>query len=191
MQAPLESASRRLGALRDARPIASTFVIASPHARAELDRNDYFAGGYWPDAWWPDAAAGGVLSVESHSWDHNHPSIARSVQRDNVRGTFGNIDTWDEAEAEIAQSVALIARVAGTSPRFFAYPWGEPSEYLLRDYLPRRGPELGLKAALSSAPYASGFATEESARWLVPRLVCGHDWKTPGELEALLSPLAR
>ena len=187
----LADAARRLACLRDARPLASTFVIASPAARAELDRNDYFGGGYWPERWWPDAARGHVLSVESHSWDHNHPSIARSLQRDNVRGTFGNIDTWEEAEGEIAQSAEHIARVAGARPRFFAYPWGQPSDYLLREYLPRRGPELGLKAAVSSAPYASGFAAADSNRWLVPRLVCGHDWKSPEGLERLLAPLAR
>src|SRR5688500_12122518 len=72
----LADASRRLACLRGARPLASTFVIASPAARGELDRNDYFGGGYWPDHWWTQAAASGVLSVESHSWDHNHPSIA-------------------------------------------------------------------------------------------------------------------
>jgi len=185
----LSGAAARLGCLSGARPLASTFVIASPDARAELDRKDYFGGGYWPDRWWREAASGDVLSVESHSWDHNHPSIARSVQRDNVRGTFANIGTWDEAEAEVAQSMLYIARVTGVAPRFFAYPWGEPSEYLLRDYLPARGPELGLKAAVSSAPHASGFVDTGSDRWLVPRLVCGHDWKSPGELESLLAPL--
>jgi peptidoglycan/xylan/chitin deacetylase (PgdA/CDA1 family) len=186
----LDEASKRLTCLAAARPLASTFVIASPEARAELDRNDYYAGGYWPERWWPQAAAGGVLSVESHSWDHNHPSIARSLQRDNVRGTFGNIATWDEAEGEVAMSVAYIARASGRPPRFFAYPWGEPSDYLLRDYLPKRGAEIGLKAAVSSAPHASGYATQDSERWLVPRLVCGHDWKSPAELERLLAPLA-
>ncbi len=185
----LAGASPRLACLRGARPLASTFVIASPQARAELDRNDYFAGNYWPEGWWREAASGVTLGVESHSWDHNHPSIARSVQRDNVRGTFANIGTWEEAEAEVAQSVLYIARVAGVAPRFFAYPWGEPSEYLLREYLPARAAELGLKAAVSSAPHASGFVEAGSDRWLVPRLVCGNDWKSPGELESLLAPL--
>ena len=109
----LAEAARHLPALRDARPLASTFVIASPEARVELDRKDYFGGGYWPDGWWRQATSGGVLSVESHSWDHNHPLLERSLQRDNVRGTFGNITTHAEAEGEIAQSVAYIARTAG------------------------------------------------------------------------------
>lgn len=186
----LRDAARRLRALAAARPLASTFVIASPEARAELDRKDYFGGGYWPDDWWPAAAAEGVLAIESHSWDHNHPSLSRSAQRDNVRGTFRNIETFAEAEAEIARSVEHIARATGRSPRFFAYPWGEANEFLMREYLPRRGVALGLAAAVSSAPLAAGFVTDESERWLVPRLVCGHDWKSPEELERLLAPLA-
>lgn len=186
----LREAAARLRCLAGARPLASTFVIASPEMRAEMDRNDYFGGDYWPDRWWREAAQGRELSIESHSWDHNHPSIARSLQRDNVRGTFANIDTLEEAEGEVARSIEHIARTSGTRPRFFAYPWGEPSRYLLDEYLPRRGPGLGLKAAVSSAPHASGFATNESNRWLVPRLVCGNDWKSPAELEALLAPLA-
>jgi hypothetical protein len=50
--------------------------------------------------------------------------------------------------------------------------------------------ELGLRAAFSSAPLSSGFVTEGSERWLVPRFVCGHDWKSPQELEALLAGFA-
>ena len=184
----LRDASRRLSCLRHARPFASTFVIASPDARAELDRTDYFGGDYWPDSWWRAAAGDGTLGVESHSWDHNHPSLARTVQRDNVRGTFRNIETFAEAEAEIAQSVEYIARTAGVSPRFFAYPWGESNAYLAQEYLPRRGRELGLVAAFGSSP---GPVTRASDRWAVPRYVCGHDWKQPEALEALLSEFAR
>src|SRR5690349_14559906 len=115
----LRDAARRLRCLSGARPLASTFVIASPEAREEMDRVDYFGGNYWPDKWWPRAASEGVLGIESHSWDHNHPSISRSVQRDNVRGTFRNIETYEEAEAEIAQSLDYIERVAGKRPAFF------------------------------------------------------------------------
>ena len=184
----LRDASRRLSCLRSARPFASTFVIASPDARTELDRTDYFGGNYWPDSWWSAAARDGALSVESHSWDHNHPSLSRTAQRDNVRGTFRNIETFDEAEAEIAQSVAYIGRTAGVSPKFFAYPWGESNPYLTGEYLPRRGREIGLHAAFGSQP---GVVTAASDRWAVPRYVCGHDWKEPEALEAMLSTLAR
>ena len=189
--AVMAEAATRLACLRGAKPLASTFVIASPEARAELDRKDYFGGGYWTDTWWAEAARGGVLGVESHSWDHNHPSLERSAQRDNVRGTFANIETFAEAEAEIAQSLAYIARVSGVAPRFFAYPWGQANGYLVNEYLPKRGPELGLRAAFSSTPTTSGYVVDASSRWLVPRFVAGYDWKNTGELEALLAGLAR
>lgn len=187
----LAQSARELECLAGARPLASTFVIASPEARDELDRKGYLGGGYWTDSWWGRATGSGVLAIESHSWDHNHPSLARSAQRDNVRGTFENVETEAEAEAEIAQTVPYIARQAGRAPRFFAYPWGHGNEFLVRDYMPRRGPELGFAAAVSSAPFASGFATEASLRWLLPRFVCGHDWKSPAELEMLLGELQR
>jgi peptidoglycan/xylan/chitin deacetylase (PgdA/CDA1 family) len=180
---------REATATSGARPLATTFVIASPAARSELDARDYFGGGYWPDDWWGDAVASGALAVESHSWDHNHPSLARSAQRDNVRGTFMNIETWGEAEAEVAQSVAYIASRAGRAPRFFAYPWGEANAFLAGEYFPRRGPELGLRAAVGSAPVASGYASEDSDRWNIPRFVCGHDWRDPAGLERILDGL--
>jgi len=180
----------RYPTLAGAWPRASTFVIASPEARDELDRKDYFGGGYWRDDWWKDAVASRVLGVESHSWDHNHPSLERSAQRDNVRGTFRNIGTRDEAEAEIAQSVRYIEERAGARPKFFAYPWGEASDYLHEQYLPTRGVELGLRAALSCPQTASGYVTDASNRWLVPRFVCQHDWKSPAGLEDLLRGLA-
>ena len=187
----LAEASRRLQCLSQSRPMASTFVITSPDARDELDRKDYFGGGYWTDSWWQSAVRSGVLGVESHSWDHNHPSLARTVQRDNVRGTFENIETEAEADAEIVPSLEYIARRSGRASRFFAYPWGHGNDFLVRDYMPRRGPALGLTAAVSSAPFASGFVTEASQRWLVPRFVCGHDWKSAAELEALLLRLGQ
>jgi peptidoglycan/xylan/chitin deacetylase (PgdA/CDA1 family) len=187
----LSHAARSLQCLAGARPLASTFVIASPEARAELDRTDYASGGYWTDHWWRDAARSGVLGIESHSWDHNHASIARSAQRNNERGTFMNIETEAEAEAEIARSVAYIGERSGTPPRFFGYPWGEGNDFLARDYLPRRGPELGLHAAVASAPVISGYVTTLTERWLVPRFVCGWDWKSESDLETLLLGLYR
>ena len=185
----LREAAAMGGAPAGARPFASTFVIASPAARAELDRKDYFGGGYWPDDWWGRAAASGALGIESHSWDHNHPSLERSVQRDNVRGTFRNIETWAEAEAEIAQSVEYIRARAGRTPRFFGYPWGEANAFLAQEYLPTRGPQLGLHAAVGSAPVASGYLTDTSDRWNIPRFVCGHDWRDPRGLDSILDGL--
>jgi peptidoglycan/xylan/chitin deacetylase (PgdA/CDA1 family) len=186
----LEKCAARYGTLAGAWPRASTFVIASPGARAELDRKDYFGGNYWPDDWWREARERRILGVESHSWDHNHPSLERTAQRDNARGTFRNIETHAEAEAEIAQSVRYIGERAGVAPRFFAYPWGEANDFLAREYLPTRGVELGLWAALgTTGPAAAGYVTRDTDRWLVPRFVFGHDWRATAELATLLEGL--
>jgi peptidoglycan/xylan/chitin deacetylase (PgdA/CDA1 family) len=185
----LKRDAARYRTLADAWPRASSFVITSPHARDELDRKDYFGGGYWPDDWWREAVESRVLGVENHGWDHNHPSLERSVQRDNVRGTFRNIETRAEAEAEIAQSVGYIEQRAGVAPKFFAYPWGEANDFLAREYLPSRGVELGTWAALGTAESSRSYVTNESDRWLVPRFVCGHDWKSPSDLANLLGGL--
>ncbi len=106
-----------------------------------------------------------------------------------MRGTFRNIETRAEAEAEVAQSMDYIEERAGTRPKFFAYPWGESSTYLHAEYLPTRGVELGLWAALSGTETSTGYVTRASNRWLVPRFVCQHDWKSPAGLEDLLRGL--
>ena len=186
----LEKCAARYKTLAGATPRASSFVIASPQARSELDKKDYFAGNYWPDDWWREARERRILGIESHSWDHNHPSLDRTAQRDNARGTFRNIETREEAEAEIAQSVRYIGERAGAKPKFFAYPWGEANEFLAREYLPTRGVELGLWAALGTTEAPStGYVTHESNRWLIPRFVFGHDWRSTAELEKLLEGL--
>jgi len=165
-------------------PHVSSFVIASPEARDELDRVDYMSLGVWPDDWWATANASGLMSVESHSWDHNHGSLSRTVQRDNRRGDFRLIETEAECRAEVDQASDCIERRSGRRPRFFAYPYGQASDYLRREYLPRRGALIGIEAALGCEPEPVGPACD---RWYLPRYVCGRDWKSITDLELLLS----
>ena len=175
--------------LRDFRPSRahrahlSCFAIASPEARATLDRKDYLGLGLWHDDWWREANASGLLSIESHSWDHNHPSVDRTCQRDNQRGDFRAIDTEGECRCEIDRASDYIERRSGRRPRFLAYPWGHASDYLMREYLPRFGDGLGLRAALGCDPEP---VTARSYRWNLPRYMCNEHWKSPAELEALL-----
>lgn len=166
------------------RPHLSSFVIASPDARAQFDRKDFLSLNLWHDHWWPLAQASGLMDIESHSWDHNHPSIDPTVQKANQRGDFFCIDTAEECAAEIAQASHYIARRTGRTPRHFAYPWGQASDYLRRTWLPQHGPALGLRAAWSCEPRA---VTRSDERWFLPRFVCGQDWRAPAELEALLA----
>lgn len=160
----------------------ASFVIASPAARAELDRKDFLSLNVWHDEWWPEAAASAYLSIENHSWDHNHPSLERSVQRDNRRGSFRVIDTLADAKAEIAQASDYIERRCGRRPQLFAYPWGEANDYLVDEFFPRHAAELGLRGAFIT----SGDTRTACGPWQIPRLVCGTDWRSPAEFSALL-----
>ncbi len=165
------------------RPHLSCFAIASPDARAELDRKDFLSLDVWHDRWWADATASGLMAVESHSWDHNHPSLDRTCQRDNCKGDFRLIDTEAECRAEVDQASDYIEQRAGRRPLFLAYPWGQASAYMIDEYLPRFGATIGLRAALSCDPAP---VTAASNRWNLPRYMFNHDWKSGEQLEAIL-----
>jgi len=167
----------------DHRPHLSSFAIASPQARAELDRKDFLGLNVWHDSWWADATASGFIAIESHSWDHNHPSLDRTCQRENRRGDFRAIETESECRAEVEWASDYIERKAGRRPRYFAFPWGHASEYMIKEYLPRRGAVVGLEAALGCDPSPVTTGTD---RWNLPRYMFNHDWKSGEELEALL-----
>lgn len=179
----LQGFADECGAGAGHRPHLSCFAIASPAARAELDRKDFLGLDVWHDRWWAAATASGLLAIENHSWDHNHPSVGRTCQRDNLKGDFRLIETEAECREEVEQASDYIERVAGRRPRHFAFPWGNASDYMIRDYLPRMGPSLGLVCALGCAPRP---ATPDSDRWNLPRYMFNHDWKRPEDLAAIL-----
>lgn len=166
----------------------SAFVIASPSAREELDQTDYQGLGLWPDDWWADANRSGLISIESHSWDHNHGSLAKTVQKDNRRGDFRWIASAEECRAEIDQASDYIEQLSGRRPRYFAYPFGQCSDYLRDEYLPRFGADIGLKAALACEPEP---VTCASNPWHLPRYVCGRDWNSPESFGQLLAEFER
>ncbi|MCP5476350.1 MAG: polysaccharide deacetylase family protein [Rhodanobacteraceae bacterium] len=161
---------------------AASFVIASPQARAELDRKDFLSLNVWHDDWWQEANDSGYMTIENHSWDHNHPSLDRSVQRNNERGSFLSIETLDEAMAEVAQACDYIEQRCGRRPSLFAYPWGQANDYLVEEFFPQRGADLGLTAAFVTTPRAD----RPINRWSIPRWVCGTDWRSPEDFAALL-----
>ena len=45
-------------------------------------------------------------------------------------------------------------------------------------------PELGLAAAFSDGP---GYFEADAHPWKIPRFVCGRDWKSSAQLEAILA----
>ena len=192
---PQTPARDRLAAFADGlpsdtphRPHASVFVLASPEARAEMDRVDYFSLGVWGDDWWAAANRSGRMSIENHSWDHNHPSLARTAGPADRPRDFLAIDTEATCRAEIEPASDYIERTAGRRPRYFAYPWGQVSDYLRDEFLPTFGTSIGLDAALGCEP---GPVTESSDRWFLPRYVCGRDWRSAEDPEAVLRDASR
>ena len=166
----------------------SCFVIASPDAREQLDRKDFLSLGLWPDQWWASANSIGMLQIENHSWDHNHPSVDPTAQRHQRKGRFEPIDDFEQCEAELAQAQDYIAAVSGRRPRYFAYPWGQSSEYLRTEYLPREASRLGLEAAFGCD---LGLVTADSDRWMLPRAVCGEHWRSAAQLQRMFEQMNR
>ena len=177
-----------LAAFRDETPgqatvHASSFVIASPDDRIVLDQRNLAGLGWWGDDWWADAHSSGLMSIECHSWDHVHPTLDTVAQQDNVRGDFGRVDTFEDCSVQVEQAAEYIDRATGSRPRYFAYPWGQASDYLRKDYMPRQQERHGFRAAFSIEPRR---LSRKDDTWFLPRFVCGEDWKSPEELEGIL-----
>ncbi len=160
-------------------------MIVSPAARAELDRTCLVGRGWWDDGWYATAEREGIVAIESHSWDHNHATLARTAQHAQAKGTFRTIDTYADADAEIrVANDWLDANVRVPRAGLFAFPYGETNEYLVSDYLPNHIAEHRLRAAFGTAPEP---VTRDSNRWDLPRFVCGHHWRSADELVTLVS----
>ena len=135
------------------------------------------------DGWWREATASGLVSIENHSWDHNHPAASWTCQRDQRKGPFDTIETEEEGAAEVEGAARYIGEQTGRWPVLFAYPGGTASAYLREQYFPERGERHRTLAAFAAD---GGFVTRASSRWFVPRFVCGAHWRDPAELERIL-----
>lgn len=166
---------------------ATSFVIVSPGARRQLDEICFGGRGWWEEDWWQAATDSGRLSIQNHSWDHNHEVLPKTVQTRGEKGNFRCIDSYRDADAQIRQaSDYLDRRISGQRTRYFAYPYGQTNDYLIREYLPGFAAEHRLGAAFTTEP---GYLSRASDRWTLPRFVCGLHWKQPAELEQILKPL--
>jgi hypothetical protein len=144
--------------------------------------------GWWTDAWWRDAAQSGLLHIANHSWDHNHDSLPASFSQGVRRGTFWTIDSEPLADHEIRRAADYLrAHAPNPGTALFAFPYGQAARYLVDEYFPRHGEELGVKAAFVARPM---FLERETSRWEIPRFVCGRDWTSPAGLQAILDAAA-
>jgi hypothetical protein len=165
-------------------PTGTAFVIASPDARAVLDKTCIAGLNQWRDIWWAEAAQTGILEIGNHSWDHTHPTLDTVAQRDQRKGTFKGIDNLADADAQIIRADEYIQRLTkGRAARLFAYPYGETTDYLVEEYFPQNMQRHRMLAAFSTA---GEYATRKSNRWDIPRFMCGLHWKSPEGLEKIL-----
>jgi len=157
---------------------ATAFVIASRDARRTIDAGSLFGRGWMSDDWWQEIDAGGLIAIESHGWDHNHPDLAGER-----RGAFHTVDTYEQCLLQVVRAAETIEQRSGRRPRYFAYPFGESSAYIREQFFPQ-SPELhGCRAALGTDP---GPVTRSSDRWNLPRFVSGRDWQSSRELLDLI-----
>lgn len=164
-------------------PAATAFAIASPDARAELDRTCMQGLGWWNDGWWAEADAEGLVTIESHSWDHNHIGMAQTAV-DVAKGSF-DLTTRAQADAEIARASRFVRERRGRGGDvLFAYPYGPASGYLAREYFPDASADHGVYAAFTVEPRP---VTAADSRWTLPRYMCRAHWRSSDELEKLLA----
>ena len=156
-------------------PQATSFVIASPYARTELDKACIAGRGQWNDTWWDDSAKAGPISIANHSWDHVHPAVSKLVVDSLCTSRFDLVADFESADAEILQAERFIQQKTGNkaSP-FFAYPYGHVNEFLPESYFPAR--TEWFEAAFTTAGRP---VTASESRWRVPRFVCGEHWNSP------------
>jgi len=162
---------------------ATSFVIASPHARKNLEQT--CLGGYelWGDTWWQKAENSKLISIENHSWDHLHPTLDRVKQKDNIKGDFSLITDFVDANNQIKEASNYIdSRINSKKTSLFAYPYGHFNSFLVDEYFPKN--QTSIRGAFICNPQHVGKNTNV---WEIPRFVCGDNWKNLNQLKGILT----
>jgi hypothetical protein len=160
---------------------ATSFVIASPTAREQLDRTCIAGRGQWRDEWWLEAAQEGVLQIGNHSWDHLHPSLETVVAIHAERARFDTVGSHADAEREIGDAENFLReRLGALTTGLFAYPYGAVNDYLVNEYFPGQSQ---IRAAFAGG---GRYVDSSSERWTIPRFTCQEHWRSAAELRQLL-----
>lgn len=168
---------------------ATSFVIASPAARRVMESTfdaeyTFLQAGALGDDWWAEAIDTGLISIGNHSWDHLHPALETVAHSRQVRADFMQVSTLADANAQIRDAMTYInSRTGGRAAPYFAYPFGHCNDYLADVYLPSEGKAVGLRAAFTTDPKAIDGS---QSVWRLPRFTCGHHWRSPEGLAAIL-----
>jgi len=171
--------------------LLTSFVIASPTARKQIDAGCHAGYELSIEKWWKSAAMTGLIAIENHSWDHLHPCIDVVSQRENKKGDFSLIDSYDDADKQVRQAAEYINKALGTTGHrtsLFAYPFGHFNDYLTNEYLPKYRHQHEMLAAFTTQPEV---ITEASNIFKLPRYVHGEAWTTPNELVKILNQLQK
>ncbi len=164
----------------------TSFVIASPEARQQIDKQCLSGEGWMNDDWWHAASNSELMAIENHSWDHNHPALSMPGVDSMPRGSFLEVNNEIRARQEIAEATNFINRlVSPKRTRIFCYPFSEVPAYVHDEYLPQFGRDHGIVAAMGGDPLN---VTADADRWNLPRYICGFHWKTPENLKDILVP---
>ena len=169
---------------------ATSFVIASPAARRVMESTfdaeyTFLEPGALGDDWWAKAIDSGLISIGNHSWDHLHPALETVAHSRQVRADFTQVSTSADADAQVRDAMTYInARTGGRAAPFFAYPFGHCNDYLADVYFPGEGKSIGLRAAFTTEPKAIDAS---QSVWRLPRFTCGHHWRSPEALAAILN----
>jgi hypothetical protein len=124
-----------------------------------------------------------LFSIQNHSWDHNHVEVSRTCQRDQRKGRFDVVETFDECDAEVTRAAEYIFSKVGVWPDLFAYPYAEASAYLRDVFFPSFPERHRTRAAFSAH---DGYVTRRSRKWSLPRLGFGANWTEPDGLRRIL-----
>jgi peptidoglycan/xylan/chitin deacetylase (PgdA/CDA1 family) len=145
----------------------------------------YLQPGALGDGWWAKAIDTGLISIGNHSWDHLHPALETVAHSRQVRADFMQVSTPADANAQIRNAMTYInAHTGGRAAPYFAYPFGHCNDYLADVYLPSEGKGVGLRAAFTTEPEVIDGS---QSVWRLPRFTCGHHWRSPEALAAILS----
>jgi hypothetical protein len=165
---------------------ATSFVISSPETRCSLDKSGMIGKGWWGDEWWSEASTSGLMDIECHSWDHVHPELEWVAQMDQIKGDFTQVKSFIDSETQFSKAGEYIGSVLGNRPSLFAYPYGLASDYVVKEYLPKYQSRHQFRAAFTTEPKA---VSKTDNRWLLSRFVCGYHWRSPAELQEILSSI--
>ena len=179
----LRAHSRRLlGLLWMKRAHATSFVIASPQAMREISATALGDAALMTDTWWREAQRSGLMDLGTHGWNHVHPAVSEMASRPDLVERFDRVATAADADLQVGKAFeAINARAGADAGRLFAYPYGQVSDFLADEYFPQ---QRSIVAAFGAAPAPLVAGSDP---WRLPRYVCGPDFRSDADLQALVT----